>query len=165
MFLQEEMKNLTDFLKSASAFPRLCRSKSELCCYYRRQSSARAEDFVAKAHGYPNMNPRRNFPALHTLILLFPFLLPAAGDTITFQNNKTIRGTALQTNGESVLVLVDYGTMRFSTASLKRIRPWIQGQRISKVPLRKWRRVLWARQCRCAGIFLLVNDSRPVVFL
>jgi hypothetical protein len=54
-------------------------------------------------------------------MLIMTPLLPA--DTITFQNNKTIQGTVLQTNGENVLVLVDYGTMRFGAASLKSIRP------------------------------------------
>jgi hypothetical protein len=70
-----------------------------------------------------HVNPHRS-SQLHVIAfcLVLSFSHSLSADTLTFQNNKTIQGTVLQTNGENVLVLVDYGTMRFGAASLKNIR-------------------------------------------
>ena len=44
------------------------------------------------------------------------------GDTLVMLNNSTISGTVIQTNGDEVLLLMDYAAFNFSTANIKEIK-------------------------------------------
>jgi hypothetical protein len=44
-------------------------------------------------------------------------------DTIVMSNNRMITGTAIQTNGDDVLILTRYAAFNFSTTSIKEIKP------------------------------------------
>ena len=49
--------------------------------------------------------------------------LPLAwGDTIVLSSGRTLIGTAVRTNGDDVLLVMDYGAFNFSRASIKKIQ-------------------------------------------
>ena len=46
----------------------------------------------------------------------------ARADAIVFSNGRTLTGTAVRTNGDDVLLVMDYGAFNFSRASIKQIQ-------------------------------------------
>ena len=49
--------------------------------------------------------------------------LPLAyADSITFSTDRTVTGTILQTNGNNLLLMTDYGTLSYSLAIIKEIK-------------------------------------------
>ena len=49
-------------------------------------------------------------------------LLTASADTVVMSNNRTMEGTAIQTNDDDVLILTPYAAFNFSKASIKEIK-------------------------------------------
>jgi hypothetical protein len=58
---------------------------------------------------------------LSALSLLFVF--DGFADTLVFSKGNEITGNVIQTNGEDLLVLTDYGTFNFAKANIKEIKP------------------------------------------
>lgn len=60
---------------------------------------------------------------LFVCLLAFFFGIPMVfGDTLVKLNNGSVSGTAIQTNGDDVLVLMDYAAFNFSKANLTEIK-------------------------------------------
>src|SRR5215211_329586 len=70
------------------------------------------------------------------LAILFAWLFTvepnAFGDKLTLFNGSSITGTILQTNGENVLLLTDFGTLRYGIANIKSIGVDSETNRLSE---------------------------------
>jgi hypothetical protein len=65
--------------------------------------------------------------ALHRLFVCLPFfcllpVTPVFGDKLVMINDRIVTGTVLETNVNNVLLLTDYGTIKYPVAAVKEIR-------------------------------------------
>jgi len=66
----------------------------------------------------------RNVLRLSSACLLLSMCCVArvSADTLVFATGRTLTGTVVKTNGDDLLVMMDYGTFNFSRANIKEIR-------------------------------------------
>src|SRR6266403_5102997 len=55
-------------------------------------------------------------------LCLLPYASSVSADTLLFTTGRTLTGTVVKTNGDDVLVMMDFGTFNFSRANIKEVK-------------------------------------------